>query len=220
MKPHEIEARSMEIITGEMDESRLNFYSEAELKVVKRCIHTSADFEYQYSLTFRHDPIQKAMTAIQNGAAIITDTSMAAAGMNKPKLAKFGAEVFHFITDEYVVEESRRRGVTRSAVAMEVGAGLGKSRELIFAVGNAPTALIRLRELMDEGLKPAVIIGAPVGFVNVVESKEMIAVTDVPSIIPMGRKGGSNIAAAIVNAILYQMQDAEIQENTAILVKR
>lgn len=205
MLPNEIEARSMEIIASEMDRERLAYYSDEELKVVKRCIHTSADFDYQYNLRFSHEPMQAAMEAIRHGAAIITDTSMAAAGINKQCLAQYQAEVFHFITDAYVVEESKKRGVTRSSVAMEMGARLSERREIIFAVGNAPTALIRLCELIEDGLKPAMIIGAPVGFVNVVESKEWMANTKIPSIIPMGRKGGSNIAAAIVNAILYQM---------------
>lgn len=205
IKPNEIEAKSMEIITSEMDASRLAYYSEEELKVVKRCIHTSADFEYQNSLVFRNNPIQRAMDVIRGGGAIVTDTSMAAAGINKAKLAEYKAEVFTFITDDFVVNESKKRGVTRSAIAMEMAMELGKSRELVIAIGNAPTALIRLVELMEEGFLPAVIIGAPVGFVNVVESKEWISKTDIPSILAMGRKGGSNIAAAIVNAILYQM---------------
>ena len=128
---------------------------------------------------------------------------MALSGINKKSLAKFGGEVFCFMADEEVARQAKERQVTRAYVSMEKAAGLGK--KLIFAIGNAPTALIKLRELMDEGYRPELIIGVPVGFVNVVEAKELIIDSDVPYIVNRGRKGGSNVAAAIVNSILYSI---------------
>ena len=135
-----------------------------------------------------------------------TDTRMAWAGINKKKLASFGGEAHCFMSDDDVAKEAKERGCTRAAICMERGAVLAEEKNIIFAIGNAPTALIRLYELIKEGkLKPALIIGAPVGFVNVVESKELIMEAGVPFIVPKGRKGGSNIAATICNAMLYQL---------------
>ena len=140
--------------------------------------------------------------ALRRGAVIVTDTRMAWSGINKKKLAEYGGEAFCFMSDADVAQEAKDRGCTRAAICMERGATLGK--EVIFAVGNAPTALIRLYELIKAGeVKPALIIGAPVGFVNVVEAKELIMTAGVPYIVPKGRKGGSNIAATICNAMLY-----------------
>ena len=144
------------------------------------------------------------VNAIRNGAHIVTDTKMAAAGINKNKLKEFGGEVHCFISDDDVVKAAKERGCTRATICMEKGAEIAKEHPVIFAIGNAPTALVRLTEMIDAGeLKPALIIGAPVGFVNVVESKELILERDVPYIIPVGRKGGSNIAATICNAMMY-----------------
>lgn len=200
VKPEEIEKRSMEIIASELGERT---WPEDEAAVIRRCIHTAADFDYADNLVFSEDAVAFAKNAIMAGASIVTDTSMAAAGINKKALAKWGGRVHCFMAEESVALEAKEKGVTRASICMERGAAL--SGPVIFAVGNAPTALIRLYELIQEGaVNPALIIGAPVGFVNVVESKELILSTSVPHIVARGRKGGSNIAAAICNAILYQ----------------
>ena len=165
---------------------------------------TSADFDYADNLCFSENAARIGMEAIRRGAHIVTDTRMAWSGINKRKLSEFGGEAYCFMADEDVAAEAKERGVTRAAICMERGAAL--SGEVIFAIGNAPTALIRLYEMIREGqVKPSLIIGAPVGFVNVVESKELIMKAGVPYIVPRGRKGGSNIAATICNAMLYQM---------------
>ena len=205
VKPEDIEKRSMEIITSELGGRT---WPEPELSIVKRCIHTSADFDYADNLCFSENAAQLGVEALRRGAHIVTDTRMAWSGINKKKLASFGGEAHCFMSDEDVAAEAKAKGCTRAAICMERGAAL--PGEVIFAIGNAPTALIRLYELMEEGnLRPALIIGAPVGFVNVVESKELIMEicekTGVPFIVPKGRKGGSNIAATICNAMLYQL---------------
>ncbi|MGI6472619.1 MAG: precorrin-8X methylmutase [Candidatus Methanomethylophilaceae archaeon] len=199
VKPADIEKRSMEIIEKELDGRT---WPEPEFSIVKRCIHTSADFDYADNLAFSENAARIGIEAIRSGAHIITDTKMAYSGVNKKRLASFGGEAHCFISDESVVEEAKARGCTRAKVSMERGAALeGRN---IFAIGNAPTALIRLNELIEEGrLKPALVIGVPVGFVNVIESKELIMESGVPYIVAKGRKGGSNIAAAICNAMIY-----------------
>lgn len=203
MKPADIEKRSMEIIESELGGRK---WPEPEFSVIKRCIHTSADFDYADNLEFSEDAVRIGIEAIRSGANIITDTRMAYSGVNKDRLASFGGEAHCFIGDESVIEEAKARGCTRAKVSMERGAAL-KGRN-IFAIGNAPTALIRLKELIDEGkLEPALIIGVPVGFVNVIESKEQIMDSDVPYIVAKGRKGGSNIAAAICNAMIYNKDE-------------
>lgn len=197
----DIEKRSMEIITEELGGRT---WPDPEFAIVKRCIHTSADFDYADNLCFSEDAAKKGMDAIKRGAHIVTDTRMAWSGINKKKLASFGGEAHCFMSDEDVAAEAKEKGCTRAAICMERGAAL--PGEVIFAIGNAPTALIRLYEMIQEGkVKPALIIGAPVGFVNVVESKELIMDAGVPFIVPKGRKGGSNIAATICNAMLYQL---------------
>lgn len=199
--PREIEKRSFEIITEEL--KGRTFLPEQE-SIIKRVIHTSADFDYADNLCFSENAVLLAREAIQNGACIVTDTQMARAGINKRSLAKFGGETFCFIADEDVAAEAKKRGITRSAVSMEKAIKL--EQDLIFAIGNAPTALIKLYELIESGeKKPKLIIGAPVGFVNVVQAKELIMKADVPYIVARGRKGGSNVAAAICNALLYQI---------------
>ena len=202
VKPAEIEKRSFEIITSELADAGIILDSENEL-VIKRVIHTSADFEYARALAFTPHAVSQGVEALRAGCSVVTDTKMAAAGINKRVLEKFGGQVHTFISDEDVANEARERGVTRSAVSMERAAALGEP--LVFAIGNAPTALVRLYELVRDGAftTPALIIGVPVGFVNVVESKELIRSLDVPSIVARGRKGGSNVAAAICNALLY-----------------
>ena len=204
VKPQEIEARSFEIISEELGERKLD--PEKEL-IIKRCIHTSADFEYADSLCFSEGAVEKAVEAIRRGACIVTDTQMGKSGINKKALARFGGEVYCFMSDEDVAAKAKEKGSTRATVSMDKAAEL--DRPLIFAIGNAPTALIRLYELITEGkLRPELIIGVPVGFVNVVQSKELIMQTDVPYIVARGRKGGSNIAACICNALLYLIDDS------------
>ena len=200
VKPMEIEKRSMEIITGELNGRT---WPEPEFSIVKRCIHTTADFDYADNLFFSGNAAELGVEALERGASVVTDTQMAASGINKKKMTEYGGQVYCFMSDPDVAEEAAKRGCTRATVCMERGMEL--PGEVIFAIGNAPTALIRLYELIRQGKKkPALIIGAPVGFVNVVEAKELILEAGVPCIVPRGRKGGSNIAAAICNAMLYQ----------------
>ena len=199
--PAEIEKRSFEIITEEL--GNRTFPADQE-PIIKRCIHTSADFDYADNLCFSENAVQKAKDAIRKGACIVTDTQMAKAGINKKKLAVYGGEVFCFMSDEDVAKAAKEKKTTRATVCMDKAAAL--NCPLIFAIGNAPTALVRLYELIqEEKLKPELIIGVPVGFVNVVQSKERIMQADVPYIVARGRKGGSNIAACICNALLYNM---------------
>lgn len=200
VKPMEIEKRSMEIITAELNGRT---WKEPEFSIIKRCIHTSADFDYADNVCFSENAAELGVEALRAGAHIVTDTRMAASGINKKKLAEYGGQVHCFMDAEDVAKEAQERGITRATVCMERGADL--KVPVIFAIGNAPTALIRLYELIqEEKVRPALIIGAPVGFVNVVEAKELIMTAGVPYIVPRGRKGGSNIAATICNALLYQ----------------
>ena len=199
--PKDIERRSFEIITEELGDTQLIPGTEP---IVKRCIHTSADFDYAKNLVFSKDAVQKALDAIRQGASIVTDTQMGKSGINKKRLAKYGGEVFCFMSDEDVAIQAKTNGTTRAVASMEKAAKLNK--KLIYAIGNAPTALIHLYEQVEKGIvDPELIIGVPVGFVNVVESKELIMEAGVPFIVPKGRKGGSNIAATICNAMLYQL---------------
>lgn len=201
MKPADIEKRSFAIITEELGGRT---FPDGVAEVVKRVIHTSADFDYADNLCFSPDAVEQAKAALEAGATIVTDTNMALAGISKPTLAKLGGKAVCLMADEDVAREAKERGVTRATVSMEHAAKL--DGPLIFAIGNAPTALIRLHELIEEGaVSPALVIGVPVGFVNVVESKELFLGGDTPYIIARGRKGGSNVAAAIVNALLYQI---------------
>ena len=201
VKPMDIEKRSFEIITELLGDTPIA--PENEL-VVKRVIHTSADFDYAKNLVFSEGAVRKGIEALRGGCDIVTDTQMAKAGINKTILGKLGGQVHCFMSDESVAQEAKERGVTRAMVSMERAAQLPKP--CIFAIGNAPTALISLKEQIEAGLlHPALIIGVPVGFVNVVESKELIMEAGVPYIVARGRKGGSNVAAAICNAMLYQI---------------
>ena len=198
--PMEIEARSFEIIGQELPHP----IDPALEPIVKRVIHTTADFDYADTLCFSEGVVEKALDAIRGGAAIVTDTTMAMSGINKKALAKHGGEALCFIGDADVAEAAKQNGTTRAVQAMEKAAGL--QRPLIFAIGNAPTALIHIYEMISEGrLDPKLVIGVPVGFVNVVQSKELIMTADVPYIVARGRKGGSNVAAAICNALLYML---------------
>ncbi len=198
--PMEIEARSFEIITSELPHP----IDESLAPIIKRVIHTTADFDYADSLFFSEGVVEKALQAIRGGAVIVTDTTMAMSGINKRALARHGGEVRCFIADPDVAEIAARNGTTRAVASMDKAATI--DRPLIFAIGNAPTALIRVCELIQEGkLDPRLVIGVPVGFVNVVQSKELIMTAGVPCIVARGRKGGSNVAAAICNALLYML---------------
>ena len=205
VKPADIEKRSFAIITEELGGRT---FPDGIAEVVKRVIHTSADFDYVDNLCFSPNAVEKAKAALEAGATIVTDTNMALAGISKGTLAQLGGKAVCLMADEDVAHEAKARGVTRATVSMEHAAKL--EDPLIFAIGNAPTALIRLHELIGEGaVSPALVIGVPVGFVNVVESKELFLGGDTPYIIARGRKGGSNVAAAIVNALLYQIVKRE-----------
>lgn len=198
--PAEIEARSMEIIGEELGD---RVFPADQLPIIKRAIHTSADFDYADNLVFSPGAVAAGIAAIKGGCTILTDTQMAFSGVNKKVLEKFGGKAVCFMSDPDVAAEAKERGETRATVSMERAARL--EGPLVLAIGNAPTALVRACELMEEGkLAPALVIGAPVGFVNVVESKELLLTMNVPHIVARGRKGGSNIAAAICNALLYQ----------------
>ena len=197
--PAEIEARSMEIIRSELKQP-LPPENEA---VILRAIHTTADFDYAQNLCFSPNAVRQGVEALRGGADIVTDTTMAMSGINKRVLAKFGGQVYNYIADGDVAAEAKARGITRAAVSMERAAAMGKP--LVYAIGNAPTALVRLYELWRDGTlpAPALIVGVPVGFVNVVEAKELTMQMNCPWIVARGRKGGSNLAAAICNALLY-----------------
>lgn len=198
--PGDIEKRSFELI-----EQELKVELDPKLKpIIKRVIHTTADFEYLDNLCFSENVVDKGMDAIKNGAIFITDTNMGKAGINKKALERFGNQVYCYMDDVDVAEYAKEHGVTRAVASVEKAAKL--NNKIIYVVGNAPTALIRLYELITEGkIKPEVIIGVPVGFVNVVESKELIMKTNIPYIVARGRKGGSNVAASICNALLYMI---------------
>lgn len=198
--PADIEARSMELIAQELGD---RVFPADQLPVVKRVIHTTADFEYADNLVFSPGAVEKGIAAMKAGCTIVTDTQMAFSGVNKRVLEKFGGRAVCFMSDPDVAAEARERGETRATVSMERAAAL--DGPLVLAIGNAPTALVRLYELWQDGQlpAPALIVGVPVGFVNVVEAKELILTMDCPYIVARGRKGGSNLAAAIVNALLY-----------------
>ena len=199
MLPEEIERRSFEIIESELKTD----IPEDVKQIVKRVIHTTADFSYAETLCFSQNAADDIIKAIKAGTDIVTDTNMALAGINKKALERLSVSAVCFMSDRDVAEAAKRNGTTRAAASIDKASEIGK--KYIFVVGNAPTALIRLYELVTEGkIKPAAIIGVPVGFVNVVEAKELIIkLNDIPFIVARGRKGGSNVAAAIVNALCY-----------------
>ena len=198
--PGEIEKRSFEII-----EEELGRELDPVLKpIIKRVIHTTADFSYADTLFFSENAVEKGLQALREGVSIITDANMGRAGINKKKLEQYGGKVHCFMADEDVAAAALAQQTTRAAVSMDKAAAM--QEDFIFAIGNAPTALIRLYELIQEGkIRPRLIIGVPVGFVNVVEAKELILTAGVPVIVARGRKGGSNVAAAICNALIYQL---------------
>lgn len=231
VEPKDIERRSMEIIREELARRGVKLPAE-EAPVIERCIHTSADFDYYENLVFTDRAVERMRAALSAGATVVTDTEMAKSGISKVSLSKYDGKIRCFMSDPEVSEAAKKRGITRATVSMEHAARLAKHlpkikfdqhssaesgrvkpafSNIIFAIGNAPTALIELERLIrEENLRPAGIIAVPVGFVNVVEAKELIwelrnepEYVDIPLIVARGRKGGSNIAAAIVNALLY-----------------
>ncbi|WP_154572636.1 precorrin-8X methylmutase [Baileyella intestinalis] len=198
--PADIEARSFEIIRSELPHP----VPEDLAPVIIRAIHTSADFEYADSLCFSKGVMDIARNALKNGATIVTDTNMALAGINRGALEKLGCRKICFMADPEVAAAAKENGFTRAAASVDKAASI--NGPLIYAVGNAPTALVRLYEKISSGeMKPDLIIGVPVGFVNVVQAKELIMTAGVPYIVARGRKGGSNVAAAIVNALMYSI---------------
>lgn len=199
--PKEIERRSFEIITEELGEKK---FEENMGKIVKRVIHTTADFEYADLLEFHPEAIEAGKKAIKDGCCIYSDTQMIIGGVNKKTLSKVGVRMFNFVHDEDVAKKALETGITRSMIALEKAASDKNIR--IFAVGNAPTALFTLKRLIEEEkANPDLIIGVPVGFVGAAESKESIRDLGIPYIITRGRKGGSTVAAAIINALLYMV---------------
>ena len=212
-RPADIEKRSMELISREMKTVPPKYHA----PVIRRVIHTTADFEYEQTLVFSGNAVTSALTALRaarssaesdilSSVTIVTDTNMALSGINKGALSRLNCRAVCYMADPAVAEDAERRGVTRAAVSMEKAAEL--KGPLIFAIGNAPTALLRLKELIDaDAVRPELVVGVPVGFVNVVESKELIMESDVPYIVARGRKGGSTVAAAICNALLYLAEE-------------
>ena len=199
--PREIEERSFEIITTEMGDK---VFPEAIAPMVKRIIHTTADFEYADLLEILNGGYESGMAALKQGKKIYADTRMIQVAVNKKALADHGIEIVNFVHDADVATEAKERGVTRSTVSMEKA--LKDDSVGIFAIGNAPTALYTLIEQVKLGnAKPALIIGAPIGFVGAAESKEALDQIDSPIIRINGRKGGSPVVAAILNAMLYQL---------------
>ena len=212
-RPADIEKRSMELISREMKTVPPKYHA----PVIRRVIHTTADFEYEQTLVFSGNAVTSALTALRaarssaesdilSSVTIVTDTNMALSGINKGALSRLNCRAVCYMADPAVAEDAERRGVTRAAVSMEKAEEL--KGPLIFAIGNAPTALLRLKELIDaDAVRPELVVGVPVGFVNVVESKELIMESDVPYIVARGRKGGSTVAAAICNALLYMAEE-------------
>lgn len=207
-KPEDIEKRSFEIITEELGE-KIKKFTEEELPIVKRVIHTTADFEYADLIEFLEDPISSAKEALSGGCKIYCDTNMIVNGLSKNILKKFNCIPYTLVSDAEVSKEAKARGVTRSIVGMEHA---GKDKETkIFLIGNAPTALYKLKEMIEKNEieKPALVVGVPVGFVGAAESKEIFKNIKVPYITINGRKGGSTVAVSILHGILYQIYKRE-----------
>lgn len=206
--PADIERTSLRIISEELRQSGIQI-PEEHRPVVQRVIHTTADFEYAKTLYFTEHAVEKGIAALQHGIPIVTDTNMTRAGISKPALARLDGMVSCYMADSVIADLAKQNGTTRAATSMTYAAG--HHPHAVFAVGNAPTALFRLCELMEDGLRPSLVIAVPVGFVNVTESKrELVEVCErygVPAIAAMGCKGGSTVAAAICNALLYSAAD-------------
>ena len=209
VRPADIEKESMRIIEAELKERGIEVPAE-NMTVVKRVIHTSADFDYGMNLKFTDGAVSRAVEALQSGGCtFITDTNMALSGISKPSLKKLSAQALCYMADEAIMKQAKEEGTTRAYASMRRGAA--EYPNGIFVSGNAPTALIALSEMIRDGLKPTLVVGMPVGFVNVVESKEELFEIceehDIPAIVAFGRKGGSNVAASICNALLYSAVD-------------
>ena len=207
IQPSDIEKKSMAIIEQELQNYDISRFSPAEKQILKRVIHTTADFDYVQNLCFSENAVSKALSVLkEKNAVIVTDTKMALSGISKPALSELNAEIYCFVSDSDVIRQAKDRNVTRAVVSVEKAVNLFKDRNIIFVVGNAPTFLIRLYELMEEKqIIPSLVIGVPVGFVNVVQSKELILSANTEYIIARGRKGGSTVAVSICNALLYQL---------------
>ena len=204
--PSEIENRSFEIITQLLGDRSLGPFA----PVIKRVIHTTADFDFVDNLVFTENVLQRTISVLKRGGFhIVTDTRMAEAGINKRSLAAFGGSIHCFIDAPEVVERAKAAHTTRSAVAVDHAVQTLRG-PVIFVIGNAPTALLRIGEVIEQKrCLPELVVGVPVGFVNVIESKDRILKLDVPSIVAKGRKGGSNVAAAVINAILYEAEQQD-----------
>lgn len=202
--PADIEKRSFEIIGQELREMGI-VLPKRQAPITMRCIHTSADFDYAKNLVFSENAIDRAREAIKKGASILTDTNMGKSGINRKRLESFGGQLYCFMSDEDVAKKAKENGTTRAVASMDKACQL--KEPLIIAIGNAPTALVHLYELIEEGrICPELVIGVPVGFVNVEPAKELImSQNKVPYIVAKGRKGGSNIAACICNALIYSL---------------
>lgn len=202
--PGEIEKSSMGIIDAELRERGISL-PEENAAVIRRCIHASADFDYAGNLRFTSHAVIRAVEALRHGTVIVTDTNMALAGVSRPALRALGSAAYCYMTEPAVAAHAKAQGSTRAAAAVDYAAE--RHPGAIHAVGNAPTALLRLAEKIEAGLRPALVIGVPVGFVNVTESKERVlrvcTTYDIPAIVALGRKGGSSISAAVCNALLY-----------------
>lgn len=206
--PQDIEKRSFEIIGEELGD-KINKFDEATLPVIKRVIHTTADFEYADLIEFMNDAINSGKEALKKGCKIYCDTNMIVNGASKMVLSKFNCEAYCLVADSEVAKEAKEKGVTRSIVGMEKAAK--DSNTKIFLIGNAPTALYQLKEMIErnEIEKPALVVGVPVGFVGAAESKEAFKSLGIPYITINGRKGGSTVAVSILHGILYQMYQRE-----------
>lgn len=203
-KPMEIENKSMDIIEESMKDVS---FTEEEKIIAKRMIHTTGDVEYRKIIVFQNNFIESAKRALQKGITIFTDTKMVLTGINKPALSKTENKLLCLIDDERVFKMSKEGGITRSSAAVDLAVQEGAKA---FVIGNAPTALFRLLELCEEKkVSPEFIIGVPVGFVGAAESKEALRSSPFPQISTIGTKGGSNVAASIINALLYMMVERE-----------
>lgn len=206
--PGDIEKKSFEIIEEELGD-KVKKFSEKELPIVKRIIHTSADFEYADLIEFQNNAIESGLNALENGCKIYCDTNMIVNGLSKPALSKYNCSAYCLVSDKEVIEEAKKEGLTRSIVGMRKA---GKDPETkIFIIGNAPTALFQLKEMIEKGEieKPELVIGVPVGFVGAAESKEEFKKLGLPYITINGRKGGSTIGVGILHGIIYQSYKRE-----------
>ncbi|MBJ6725427.1 precorrin-8X methylmutase [Geomesophilobacter sediminis] len=209
LAPEEIEARSFQIIEAELGP---HSWSACDWPLVRRAIHTSADFEYAVTMRISANAVARGIAALKAGRGIVTDTTMALSGISQARLAQFGVKTSCFVADPDVAREAKAQGITRSILAMRKGAQ--DAANGIFVIGNAPTALFELIRLVrEEGVRPALVVGLPVGFVGAAESKEALLtlaeeLPDLPFVTNRGRKGGSNVAAAIINAIVIQAAES------------